>query len=149
MWLRHELRRANWLNKISWIFCLCYNYCLPTFNQSAGLCSRNAQPVAVCQLKVGRCKPFDVYSYSATLKSDSQLLPSTMNLALSRWRKRTANHGSSGSGYIHRRSQSTAMSTTEAGRAQNKLFKNYRRPPLSLQSYVFMNISLGGHDNHV
>ena len=42
-----------------------------------------------------------------------------------------------------------AMSVTETGRAQNKLFKNYRKPPLSLQSSVFTKISLGSHDNHV
>ena len=31
-----------------------------------------------------------------------------------------------------------AMSATETGGAQNKLFKNYKRPPLSLQSSVFI-----------
>ena len=40
-----------------------------------------------------------------------------------------------------------AMSAAEQEERKNCCF--YRRPPLSLQSSVFIKISLGGHDSHV
>ena len=53
----------------------------------------------------------------------------------------------SGSGYVHRRIQSMAISAREQG--ERKICGSYIRPPLALQSSVFVKITLGGHNNHV
>ena len=53
----------------------------------------------------------------------------------------------SGSGYVRYRSQSMAISVMEQG--ERKICCFYIRPPLPLQSSVFIIISLGGHNNHV